>query len=192
VEAFEKLVGGLLERQGYWVRYGFKVELSKREKARIGRPSSPRWELDILAYSGGINKLLVVECKSYLDSPGVRYLAVAGPRHKRSNRYKLFNDVTLRRVVLSRLVRQLAKAGACRKDPAIILCLAAGKVVSKSDAASLRGLFKKRGWQLFDSDWIRRSLSSTATLSYEDDVAAVVAKLLLRNHSEGRGARLLG
>lgn len=60
MEAFEKLVGGLLERQGYWLRYGFKVELSKREKARIDRPSSPRWELDILAYKASSNQLLVV------------------------------------------------------------------------------------------------------------------------------------
>jgi hypothetical protein len=185
VEAFEKLVGGLLERQGYWVRYGFKVELSKREKARIDRPSAPRWELDILAYGARSNRLLVVECKSYLDSPGVRYLAVAGGMHRRSNRYKLFNDATLRRVVCSRLVRQLVKAGACRRNPAIILCLAAGKVVSESDTARLRALFRKRGWQLFDSEWIRRSLSDTAALSYEDDVAAVVAKILLRKQSRG-------
>jgi hypothetical protein len=185
MEAFEKLVGGLLERQGYWVRYGFKVELSKPEKARIGRPSAPRWELDILAYRASVNELLLVECKSYLDSPGVRYLAVAGAEHRRSNRYKLFNDATLRRVVQSRLARQLAKAGACRKDPAIILCLAAGKVVSKSDTASLHALFKKRGWQFFDSEWIRKSLSNIATLSYEDDVAAVVAKILLRPQNRG-------
>jgi Holliday junction resolvase len=37
----------------------------------IGRPSSPRWDIDIIAYKGAINEVLVVECKSYLDSRSV-------------------------------------------------------------------------------------------------------------------------
>ncbi len=40
--------------------------------------------------------------------------------------------------------------------------------------------FEKRSWKLFDSKWIRDALNNAADTSYEDDVAAVVAKLLLR------------
>jgi hypothetical protein len=32
----------------------------------IGRHSSPRWEVDIVAYRGRDNLLQVVECKSYI------------------------------------------------------------------------------------------------------------------------------
>ncbi|HEV2194346.1 MAG TPA: hypothetical protein VGR55_02135 [Candidatus Acidoferrum sp.] len=185
MESFEKLVGGLLERQGYWVRYAFKVELSKAEKLKIGRPSSPRWELDIVAYRARGNKVLVVECKSYLDSFGVRYKAIVGKGHRRSSRYKLFNDASLRRVIFKRLVHQLTNARACRSNPRITLCLAAGKVVSEPDAKKLRALFLKQGWSFFDPQWIKNSLRDSANLSYEDDVATVVAKILLRNRDLG-------
>lgn len=74
MDAFEDLVGMLLERKGYWIRSGVKVELSKEEKRQIGRPSSPRWELDIVAYKGSGNSLLVVECKNLIIGSGGRTL----------------------------------------------------------------------------------------------------------------------
>jgi hypothetical protein len=55
----DSLNGGFL---GPDVRQG----RSKEEKVRIGRPSAPRWELDIAGYSSRENTLRVVECKSYL------------------------------------------------------------------------------------------------------------------------------
>ena len=74
MDAFEQLVSEILWMEGYWVRTSVKVELTKEEKRLIGRHSSPRWELDIcmMAYKGGENLLRVVECKSYIDSTGVR------------------------------------------------------------------------------------------------------------------------
>ena len=63
MDAFEQLVSEILWMDGYWVRTSVKVELTKKEKKAIGRPSSPRWELDIVAYSGRDNLLRVVECK---------------------------------------------------------------------------------------------------------------------------------
>jgi hypothetical protein len=47
--AFEQVIAELLWRNGYWVQTSFKVELTKLEKIKIGRPSSPRWEIDIVA-----------------------------------------------------------------------------------------------------------------------------------------------
>lgn len=41
-----------------------KVESTKDEKRQIGRPSSPRRELDIATYSGRDNHLKIVECKT--------------------------------------------------------------------------------------------------------------------------------
>ena len=105
--------------EGYWVRTSVKVELIKEEKRLIGRHSSPRWEIDIVAYNGGKNLLRIVECKSYFDSTGVRASAFDGSNPEHAKRYKLFNDAELRRVVFNRLCLQLAASGACGNAPEI-------------------------------------------------------------------------
>ncbi len=71
MDAFESLVSEILRFKGYWVKTSLRINLTKDEKRRIGRPSNPRWELDVVAYGGKRNELLVVECKSYIDSRGV-------------------------------------------------------------------------------------------------------------------------
>ena len=63
MDSFELVVASILEREGYWVRASYKVELTKEEKRSIGKPSAPRWEIDVLAYKASTNELLVVECK---------------------------------------------------------------------------------------------------------------------------------
>ena len=117
MDAFESVVSEILWRDGYWVQNAVKVELTKEEKVEIGRPSSPRWELDVVGYSGKRNELLVVECKSYLDSPGVAHKAFDGSDQRAANRYKLFNEETLRRVVLNRLSLQMCESGLVSKNP---------------------------------------------------------------------------
>src|SRR5262249_33558674 len=105
MDAFEAVVASILQRQGYWTLTSVKVELTKAEKRAVGRHSSPRWELDIVAYRGGYNELRVVECKSFLDSPGVECCAFDGTNADAARRYKLFCEPTLRRVVFRRLER---------------------------------------------------------------------------------------
>ena len=95
MDAFETVVSEILWRDGYWVQNSLKVDLTKEEELAIGRPSTPRWELDIVAYSGRRNELLVVECKSYLDSFGVQFRAFDGTDEILAKRFKLFNDETL-------------------------------------------------------------------------------------------------
>jgi hypothetical protein len=75
VDAFEQLVSEILWMSGFRLRTSVKVELTKEEKRLIGRHSSPRWELDIVGYSARENVLQIVECKSYMDSTGVRATA---------------------------------------------------------------------------------------------------------------------
>jgi hypothetical protein len=55
MDAFEQVVSEILWMDGHWVRTSVKVDLAKEEKVLIGRPSSPRWELDIVGYSGRDN-----------------------------------------------------------------------------------------------------------------------------------------
>ena len=146
MDSFETLVGTLLEKDGFWVRTSVKVEITPEEKRKIGRPSSPRWELDLVAYKAKSNELLVVECKSFLDSPGVRARGLDGTDKKEGSRYKLFNDSVLRKTVLGRLVKQLVSSGACAPSPSVLLCLAAGAfvlVVSFDDIFWARGAYRR-------------------------------------------------
>jgi len=178
MDAFENVVAAILQRQGYWTLTSVKVELTKSEKRAIKRDSSPRWELDVIAYSGRTNELLVVECKSFLDSPGVECGAFDGSKPGKEKRYKLFCDRTLRRVVLGRLQKQLVKAGFCARRPKIRLCLAAGKI--RGDENWLRSHFEHNGWTLFGPQHIREELEKLCDAGYENSVAAIVTKILLR------------
>jgi hypothetical protein len=185
MDSFEAVIASIFQRQGYWTLTSFKVELTKAEKREIGRHSSPRWELDVVAYSGRDNELRVVECKSFLDSLGVQCAAFDGSNDAAAKRYKLFCDSTLRRVVLGRLKQQLVAAGFCAKDPTVQLCLAAGKI--KGDEEWLRAHFEKQGWILLGPDAISQELRALRNVGYENSVAAVVAKLLLRTPDNEAG-----
>lgn len=184
MDAFEQVVSEILWRSGFWVRTSVKVELTKDEKRLIGRHSSPRWELDIVGYSGRDNVLRVVECKSYLDSTGVKACAFDGTNAEEAKRYKLFNEPELRRVVLNRLCLQFTEAGACREAPEVKLSLACGKIRNDCDRAAIRAHFERQGWELWDESWLRSRLRELADGGYENEVSAVVAKLLLRGKVE--------
>lgn len=177
MNSFEQLVKGMLEVEGYWVRASYKVNLTKEEKVKIGRPSSPRWEIDLLAYKGSTNEVLVVECKSFLDSTGVSCASLfdSGPGAKL---YKLFTEDKLRKVVFARVRKQLVAEGAVAAKPAITLCLAAGKTKSESDHARIQQVFAKRGWRLFDRTWMQEKLKEASASAYEDNIATMVAKIL--------------
>lgn len=178
MDSFEQLVATILDRAGYWVRTSVKVHLTREEKQAINRPSAPRWELDIVAYGGRDGELLVVECKSYLDSAGVRAGSFDGPKASAETRYKLFSDDVLRGVILSRLEAQLVAQGFCPAGVKAQLCLAAGNI--HGDSAVLRRFFDARGWRLFERSWLVAGLEALALESYENSVASITAKLLLR------------
>jgi hypothetical protein len=124
--------------------------------------------------------LLAVECKSYLDSPGVAASDIVNPNGE-SSRYKLFVNTEFRRVVLNRLALQLNQTGLIPPSVVPQLALVAGKIRSQKDTELLRDHFSKMGWHLFDADWLVTKLKTTADESYFDSVAHVVSKLILRN-----------
>src|SRR5688500_10709534 len=136
MDAFESLVGSILQGDGYWIWPSYKVELTKAEKYRIGRHSSPRWEIDLVAYKAKGNRVLAIECKSFLDSFGVLCCSF-GSGGVGSQRYKLFNDKILRETVLTRPGKQLVASGLCRARPVIQLCLVAGKIKTDRDRTAL-------------------------------------------------------
>ena len=77
------------------------------------------------------------------------------------------------------IVAQLVETKAIQKAPEIQLCLAAGNIV-KSNAADIQAHFDANEWKLFGPDWIREQLTSVAADGYDNAIAAVTAKLLLR------------
>lgn len=178
MDAFESLIATLLSRDGYWVQSRVKVDLTPADKRAIGRPSAPRWELDLVAYKGAANHLLIVECKSFLNSRGVTAASFDGRDPRSAERFKLFNDVELKKRVLRRLVTKLVEVGSCAPSPSTRLCLAAGRIASESDREGLTRYFEKRGWLLLDDGWLRQRLHAAANEGYQDDLAIITAKML--------------
>lgn len=187
MDAFEQLVAEALFSQGYWVETSVKVILTKEEKEKIGRKSSPRWELDLVAYRPCDNEMLIVECKSFLDSTGVQWAELQDSHP--STRYKLFKEPVLREVVLNRLRLQMASQGRCSDDVKLRLGMAMGKA-KNGDEAVLRSHFELNGWLLLGPDWLRARLSELAGMSYSNQVSAIVSKLLLRSPKAAPGVML--
>lgn len=177
MDSFESLIAMLLKREGYWTAGSVKVELSKQEKRAIGVPTTPRWEIDVVAYRGATNEILAVECKSFLDSTGVIF---RNGQFDPPTRYKLFTNKATRRIVLARLAKQMVASSACAPSPTVTLCLAVGKIASKSNRLEMAKHFATHGWRLFDEDWVFSRLKLAATAGFENDIAHVVAKLVLR------------
>lgn len=178
MDSFETVVASLLRRIGYWTITSYKVDLTPADKRLIGRHSSPRWEIDLVAYRGGDNTLKVIECKSLLDSPGVEVRAFDGSNPAAESRYKLFREPQLREVVLARLVDQLTESRHCAPKPIVSLCLAAGRI--SGDSTWLAEHFAGHGWELLGPDWVRGELESLRDSKYENSIEAVVTKILLR------------
>ncbi len=181
MDAFEQIAARLFEVQGYWTRIGYAVELTKEQKVAVGKHSIPRPQLDVIAYKPATNVLLVIECKSYLDSSGVRHAAFHGKEDVKKDVFKLFNRSKLRVMVLSCLVAQLRREGLLQgPDPEVRLVLVAGNVHS-NDEPRLRALFSERGWVFVGPMEVATGLRKFAGRGYENDLVTFVTKLLERN-----------
>lgn len=177
MDAFEELVAQVLRADGYWVHQGYKINLSPADKRALGNPSMPRPEIDLIAYKAGTGELLSLECKSYFDSGGVHARDLL-PGGRNAQRYKMFVNAPLREMVLTRLVEQLAESGAVAGVPTPRLGMIYGYATT-SNTEILQSYFAENGWGLYGPDWLRAHLQKMALRSYDNQVASVVAKLLL-------------
>lgn len=177
MDSFEHLVCDLFSADGWWTLQGFKVQLTTEEKHKIGKHCSPRWEIDVLAYSPGSNELRVIECKSFLDSPGVRAEDIIAATNIKKSRYKLFVDQVLRETVLAAVERQCIQTKLISKGTKVKLCLAIGRIWSDGEEA-LRKHFLAHGWNLLLPSDIKKRLNDLAGKGYHDAVANLVVKLL--------------
>jgi len=183
MDHFENIIKTLLEAEGYWVQQSFKVNLSKEEKKQIGKPSIPRPEIDLLAFKQTSNEVLVVEAKSFLDSPGVRIEDLQALHEEPEGRYKLFTSERYRSVVMARLHTDLIDRGMVGPNTKLILGLAAGKVYQhKSDA--VRQFMLEKHWWFWSPEEIRQKVLSLADRGYENDPAIITAKIIARSTPE--------
>ncbi|MHB9033083.1 MAG: hypothetical protein ACYC6L_08545 [Anaerolineae bacterium] len=96
-----------------------------------------------------------------------------------TERYKLFTDANIRKVVLYRLEKQLIEKY-CPPTIEVCLALAIGKVASGTDRNGLHQYFTANKWILYDDLTIASKLATIKDSAYEDEVAYVATKLALR------------
>ena len=128
MDAFEQIIGQLLEEEKYWIRHSVKIELTKNEKRDIGTPCTPRPEIDIVALDQSSNALYLLEVKSFLDSSGVVFEQVTENQEQQKGRYKLLTSENYRKVISARLLEDWIKIGTITKDTKVNFGLIAGKV----------------------------------------------------------------
>ena len=142
-----------------------------------------------MAYRPKTNEVLAIECKSYLDSFGVSAKEFLESESPTKGRYKLFNEPTLRNIVLARLQVQLADEGLIGGHCTTQLALAVGKFRSSLDREMLRDQFKEKGWRLIDDLQLREWVIELADRGYEDSIATIVSKLIVPSHAVAIGKR---
>jgi hypothetical protein len=181
MDAFEVIAARFFEVQGFWTRIGVKVEVTKPEKVALNNKSMPRPEIDVVAWKPLTNELLIIECKSYLDSTGVRIEHLHGKDDVENDKFKLFNRAALRTLVVTALVRQLRKEGLIvGADPVVQFVLIAGKIYSDHEA-KVRTRCGECGWRLIGPAELAQGVRRFAERGYENDVITIVTKLLERN-----------
>jgi hypothetical protein len=196
MDAFEQIVAEVFKSQNYWVQPSVKVILTNTDREAIARTNFesnpevnwerhlknarglPRPEIDLVAYKPQENKLLVIECKSYIDSKGVQAHAFVNPQHKDAERYKLFTRPGYRQVVFQRLLQQFMQTGLILQGAELQLCLACGKISNENTRNLLRDHFLQNGWQIFDDRFFRVQMTQIANGAYENSILSVLVKIL--------------
>jgi hypothetical protein len=185
VNAFEDIVKLYLEEEGYWVRQSVKVNrITKEDKRNLKKFSMPTPEIDIVAYKAKGNVLLLVEVKSYFDSYGVWYEALTDKSDRGYERFRLFTNEKYRKIITQRLFNEYFAEGLINSKTTVKYGLAAGKIhtyKSGSDEKRIRSYFDSKGWLLFSPKQIQEKVTKLADKSWEDNIATLTAKIILRH-----------
>ncbi|MEW6425917.1 MAG: hypothetical protein AB1523_14480 [Bacillota bacterium] len=180
MNAFESIVAQYLEEEGYWVRKSVKINISKEDKQRINLPTMPRPEIDLVALNVKENELLLIEAKSFLDSPGVRFNDVSGGNPKGVRRYRLFTEKEYRDIVTQNLREDYFKKGLINESTKINYALAAGKIYS-NDEQKIKNYFSQNRWKLFTPGEIKNKIKELSKKGWEDNLVTMTAKLILKS-----------
>jgi len=183
MNAFESIVARFLESEGYWVRQSVKVDITKEDKRKIGLPTMPRPEIDLVALDVKGNELLLIEVKSFLDSYGVYFEAVTDANDHMAARYRLFTDKVFRKIVSERIFQSYFDQGLIKKTTKINYALAAGNIHSDVDEQKIRKYFARQDpqWKIFSPTTIKDRIREWSDKGYEDDLVTITAKLVMRD-----------
>ena len=179
MESFEEIVKVLFEEDNYWVRQSEKINHTKEEKKKTGKPSIPRPEIDLVALNQSENHILVLEVKSFFDSPGVRLSELDIEYNKATGKYKLFTNKNYWTIVLSRLKKDFIKQGMADKKTRFTLGLVAGNVY-QNKTEEIRKLFNEKGWFFLGPDEIKDRVLALAKKGYQNSPIFMTAKILMR------------
>ncbi len=179
MDAFEQLVGQLLDADKYWVKHSVKIELTKDEKKKINKPTAPRPEIDIIAMDIATNTVYLLEIKSYLDSLGVIYEEVIKETEIQEGGYKLLTSENYRTVLTERLKTDWVAKGFINASTLFSYGLIAGNVYNSKEA-DLEAYCKSKNWLFWGPTIIKKKLEQLSGNGYENNAVTIAAKLLLR------------
>lgn len=179
MDAFEDLVSQLLVEDGYWIIQSFKVNLTKSEKKKINRPTTPRPEIDIIAYKADVNIIYAIEAKSFIDSIGVKIDEIDIEYEIQEGRYKLLTCSNYRKTVTKRLKHQLHEKGLINEKTKVSFGLVAGNVY-QNKYEEIKTLYEKKRWLFWGPLEIKDKLENLIKKGYEDNAITMAAKLLLK------------
>ena len=173
---FEELCKYLLERENYWVRTNVKVDVTKEEKASFGKPTSPRPEMDIVAYRAKDNRLLILEVKSFLNSSGV-HIEQVRQKDPKYDGYKILTGKKYQKVVSKRLISDFIRDGLIKPNPKVQFGLIAGKI-SKNQFSEFYKLSEERDWFFWGPKELKDRVIALQGLAYEDNPFVVTSKVM--------------
>ena len=177
MDSFEDIVAKCFEERNYWVRHPVKVTtITRKDKRDIGTPTMPTPEVDLVALQFNKNTLILMEIKSFLNSPGVRFSDVCG-KGKNAKRYKLLNDDIYREIITMRLVDYYLENGLINRKTKIRYGLAAGNIYSR-DEERIRDYARNMDWVFMSPDDIKESIVElSGTSFFEDNIITMTAKI---------------
>ncbi|MDB2438295.1 hypothetical protein N9W89_06230 [Hellea sp.] len=179
MDYFENLAKTLLEEEYHWVSQSVKVDVTKAEKREIGKHSIPRPEIDLLVYDFKNNRVIAVEVKSLLDSPGVNLGALQQSFEVPEGKYKLFTCDNYREIVFNRLHTQLLAGGFIQSSTKVQLGLVAGNIY-KNQYDETAEYLRSRDWMYWGPMETKSRVEALAKKGYENNPYVMTAKVLMR------------
>jgi len=179
MDYFESICKTLLEEEGYWVRQSYKLELSKEQKKRLGKPSLPRPEIDLIAFNHKKNELIIFEVKSLFDSTGVKFKDIQLTHKIPEGRYKLVTCEDYRKIIEDNIKRDFISKGLVSEKIQPKLGLIFGNVW-KSDREKIKSFCDKNNWYYWSPEDVQLRVKNLALKGYENEPSVITAKILLR------------
>jgi len=180
MDAFENIVAQLLIEDDFWVMTSVRVDLTKEEKKEINKPTTPRPEIDIIAFNLKNNTLFLIEVKSFFDSRGVVFSELQKKSDIQKGRYKLLTSDKYRNIISKRLFEDLNKKGLINTKTKISYGLIAGNVYQNKES-EIKEYFNSKKWLFWGPSEIKSKVIKLSSKGYENNPVTIASKIILRD-----------